>query len=637
MIVNGNYEFFNFHKHKDKFIEAFVQFYGEEYREIITYRINEINYHPFHSEEYVSYKYQEYLKTFKDEINKRLLEKYGLPKNGVRENIILSDKYKDMWICLLGGQFFESVDINEEEKQKIRDVRKLITDEFNLSTESETSNFLDILKFRKNYVDIVRDIEKEYSCEVFRDIDYYDKYYPFVIKFVERKSKEAGYLGEIINSDTINPIEKMSEKILFGGDITVPGLISAFTTHSNEIVDYREDKNADRLFIICQRLEYLSLIGVELKYIDKDYIYDISTEEDVDRILKEYEYQVYNYNIPEKFDYSKNFKNYKKNYKYGEFIPTKLADEIENIRINELAEFYCKPRFSGSLRKDEWFKKIKDDEKNGITLEFFSNTFFRNNKIYDLRRNIFINEDPNYSMEDFIRNLIHEINHCVSFQFKENIEEVRIREGLDECYFKINNNLNVGRYCEYTNDALCLAEETVNELQASEIYDIFISLFPDFIIPNYEDNDNKSYCNYTNYNFILEDFYNLYKDDILRAKVDIDYNLYRSHDLTCGMVSSYINYFKHKIKNKIKPDGVIDFFKFCELANLTIEFKQEVCPYLDELFTPDLLSDEKFLNSIPADVLDKIFDIIRRKSKIMEQLIRECPPKISYQFEDEMN
>ena len=43
MIINGNYKYIDFEGLKPKFIDAFTKYYGEEYREVITDRINSID------------------------------------------------------------------------------------------------------------------------------------------------------------------------------------------------------------------------------------------------------------------------------------------------------------------------------------------------------------------------------------------------------------------------------------------------------------------------------------------------------------------------------------------------------------------------------------------------------------------
>lgn len=238
-------------------------------------------------------------------------------------------------------------------------------------------------------------------------------------------------------------------------------------------------------------------------------------------------------------------------------------------------------------------------------------------------------EDPTYIFVDFIHNLIHEINHAISFQFIDLINKLYIREGADESLFKIKNGYKVNEECEFNNDALITVEETWNELQAEKITEIFFTLFPDFSIPNYEDSDRTMNCNYTNYYFLLKDVYDLYEEEIKKSKIDINYNFYKRHGLESSNFKTYIEYYKSQIINKFnKNTGVVDYYKILDLAYLTEYFKVEILSKFDRMFTQDLLSDEEFLNSLSQETRDRLFEIVEKKNKVVASIIRESPPKM---------
>jgi hypothetical protein len=204
MIVNGNYEFLDFDKIKPLLIDAFVSYYGEEFRDRISDVIDEINYHGYHSEEYVSVEYFKLLQNHRKEIVDIVLKKFDLPYNGVRENILLNNiEYPDIWKCLFGGQFLDNMNLTDEEKANIHKMRKLLTTEFCLSDENPTENFLGILKLRKTYRDAVREIERKYNYDVFKDIDLFDKLFTDAIENFKKRAKEIGYIGDLSFFDTI--------------------------------------------------------------------------------------------------------------------------------------------------------------------------------------------------------------------------------------------------------------------------------------------------------------------------------------------------------------------------------------------------------------------------------------------------
>lgn len=622
MIVNGNYQYFDFAENKPKLIEAFVSYYGEEFRERITYIINNINYHGYHSEEFVSLKYFELLKSHKTELTDIILKKYNLPHNGIRENIFLNqDDYPDFWKCLMGGQFVDTLDISDEEKEKIHNTRKLITEQFYLSNENPADNFLEILKFRKIYVDAVREIEKKYQYDVFQDIDLFDKQFTIAVDNFKSKAKEIGYIGDLSFFDTINPNENKMEEILFSGDLRVPGLVEAFTTNISDLIENTEEKNVDRLFYICKRLEYLSLIGVKFKYLDPVNLYNIESNESVDYILKEYEYQKSNMSISLKYKYP-NIKNFDKLYSQGQFIPTEIADKLEEARNTEIAKLYNCCKFGENISIDNWIKKLNGDSP----FDFFASSSFGNNKLYNVERDVYMCEDPIYLQRDFILNLIHEINHELSFGYKADIDSLYVREGADESTFDLKGS-DVSKECTYNNDALIGVEEVWNELQAEKIAEIFFSQNPDYQIPNYGDGCQVMCCNYNNFYFLLKDLFDLYEEDIKRAKLDINYNFYKRHGLTTTKLQTYYEYYKSKIINKFKNTGVVDFYKVLELAYLCKYFEVEIMPKIDGMFSEELLDDEEFLKTISKETKDKILQLIESKKKIMRRIIKESPPQ----------
>ena len=70
MIYNVNYYYSTFENIKDDLIEAYVRYYGEEYRDQIEEKINKVKYYPFHNSEYV--------KTITIRISKNFVTKFWI-------------------------------------------------------------------------------------------------------------------------------------------------------------------------------------------------------------------------------------------------------------------------------------------------------------------------------------------------------------------------------------------------------------------------------------------------------------------------------------------------------------------------------------------------------------------------------
>jgi hypothetical protein len=316
-----------------------------------------------------------------------------------------------------------------------------------------------------------------------------------------------------------------------------------------------------------------------------------------------------------------NVKNFDKLYSRGQFIPTEIADKIEEARNTEIAKMYNFCKFGENISLENWIKKLNGD----TPFNYFASSSFGDNKLYNVERNVYMLEDPIYSQRDFIHNLIHEVNHELSFMYKAFLEKLYVREGADEYTFSLNGS-DVSEECSYSNDLMIRVEEILNELQSEEITEIFYLQNPDYEIPNYGDGNQIMYCNYRNFYFLFRGLFNLFKDEINRAKVDVNYNFFKYHGLENNYLKTLIEYFKSIFVNMKKGTGVVDFYKVLELASLAEYFEVELLPKIDGMFSEELLEDDKWKTIMSEETKNKIEELIVKRNKIMRDIIRESLP-----------
>jgi len=77
-IINGNYSFIDLNAIKGNIIDTLSVYYGEEYRETISSRLDRVLFVPFHSMPYINEYYNNYIYQFEDEIIDTTLTKLGL-------------------------------------------------------------------------------------------------------------------------------------------------------------------------------------------------------------------------------------------------------------------------------------------------------------------------------------------------------------------------------------------------------------------------------------------------------------------------------------------------------------------------------------------------------------------------------
>ena len=169
---NGNYKFFNMKDISKNLIEVFIDVFGENNKHHIQKIINKTEVFPFHSFGYVNQKYLEKIKEYENEIIDEFCKLSGLKRtpeinfclkldnngnNELKREVYFGDKiiniinkeprdyelFED--ICVAFG-----ISMNEDSRERLNEIYKL-------------------------YMSAVKSIELEHDCQLFQDINQYEK------------------------------------------------------------------------------------------------------------------------------------------------------------------------------------------------------------------------------------------------------------------------------------------------------------------------------------------------------------------------------------------------------------------------------------------------------------------------------
>lgn len=296
MIYNGNYYYSTFENIKDSLIDAYVKYYGEEYRDQIQTKINEFKYYPFHSADYVNSYYFSYIKKFREEIldrfveninNSGLLDKH-IERNETLDNLMFDtneDIYNSdvFYACEVGPNIFDDDSFTDEARKEIMDAREKIASTFDLNL-NKNDFYKKLLDIRRIFNESVREIENENTCDVFKDYQTIEKNTLKNFKDYLYECKKQGYKLTSSDEEKLNDKNFVFEDLyqldcfgtLFSSGLIDGGLSKYFLTTACEDLESKKTDSLLKLKIISKRLQYLTYFkDTELKYLTKDKLIDI--------------------------------------------------------------------------------------------------------------------------------------------------------------------------------------------------------------------------------------------------------------------------------------------------------------------------------------------------------------------------
>lgn len=637
MIINGNYKFIDIESLKPRLIEAFTRYYGEEYRSVISYRINGIDYCPYHTIEYVTDYYNQYINvTHREDLANIFFELIGRERTPELESLILPNNYDEnpeIYMAVCGGYDVCSCSaLTREGIEYIYKARENIRDAFGLEGD-DYEVYKQIKDMYNKYIMAEKEVGKRFPCDVVDDVELFSHNSVEALKEYLRKAKDLGYdvsfddIASVTKEDfTPNDVPLLHcRQLLFGDELMEKGTIASFTSENNQILE--NGSTYDKVEIIIERLKYLSAFHTPFKYIEYDELYEPTDKDDfIDRLFKEYEYQK---KMPTEVGYvdyfNFNLEEVKENYKKGQFFPTDMADKLEDFRYEAMQEIVtdCK------------FYEKREPYPINMDFEYFTIYDYKDRNIYEPFSAIYINEDYTLNEEDLIRILLHEVNHAVGhgvpFSLNDKKSTFNSKAGLNNIVKYFDDQLKVSfDYPSpiYLSSAMQRIEENINERQTVEIQEIFmeddISLgFDEDTI--YKGKKDDYACAYNRYDFLLDDFYEIFYDAIRENKINTSYQFYFKHDLNTSKSEKIISHIKNKFNRlgskSYSEEGVVDFYKVERLANVIEEFYQKVVPWC-EMKSRELgrkLQEEDLDENIKLEI-EKLKN---KKDKIIKEMLKD--------------
>lgn len=452
----------------EEIIEAFTKYYGEENRQNIEEK--------FKNMYLVCSQTPKSIKRTLNEI------KINYSKNVILDFFKTFDlKYNEENINALFG--ISKIPFEHPEKlpimKYIKNEKKLPN---NLSEINNKEKLNEISLYLKNIILKYQNIKNKYK----QNSDYIQKCNEF------KKLLNKKYMDELINRFiTYFPskeIEEYQNKGIITGKMyaylgnnieTVP-LINAFSNESDSILNSPSSKSWEKEFIKKDRINYFKKLNLDLgedynKYLNNPKCKSLIPNTDlIDEIIytKEYlEQQMY-------LEYYENLPEYKFNRQNIDKINLKNKDDGYNLSVFFYNQTYMTPN-------------IKIENENIIVFPI-------------------VNINFEYINEYIDKYIIHELNHVYELTYD-------ISQNKYICGWEIKSDTK-----KLSNKYSAL-NEIINDIIASEITDIMHKKGI-YLFYNEESAKTKGGTTYENYKFLVQDFFDVFKPEIIASrKGDIQY------------------------------------------------------------------------------------------------------------------
>lgn len=617
MIKDGNYKYLDWNIYRPNLIEAFVKYYGQEYRERITSKINMTNIISVTSTDYVQDYYNEFMLSQECDVIDKFFEITNLPKTPEIIDII---RKNDMYNSIIETALSGPIDIDNScfgdgYKKTIKDARKSCYDALGIDARDDSmkSSFYKLRHYYQCYESAVKEIEDKFDTDVISDIRLLDhKNISGFREYIHSCEKTGIYISDsdkkLINDERFSLIDLHRldcNRILFSDDLSIGGAIEYFSSDNDKFLNYLPED--EKRYVISNRLEYLYYVGMCPKYIDGRLLYDSSIPMNV--LIKEYNYQ------------------YKKAKSFNLVPSEELVEYIAGARQNIIER--CR---DGLLCLENIDKsQYSDYISNNMDSKYLQYDFNRDGDLSKTEFVIVISEDNNIDESEFTEAVIHELNHVIGINILGDIKDNACIEkrGL-EIAKKLINDYGIVEFQNYSifDDVFLNLDENIAERMAQEIYEIYFELFGNDIKFDDDLNLPKKHlgCGYTDYNFITENFYNKYKEYIKKHYIDPSYSMYFNSE-NPSMVKSKILCNLINLKNKILfprkyySDGKVDYLKLAEMGIL-VDIYDEL--YKDAVVQSELSSSQLLENENANPKLSKKLQEVNKKArKIDEKMDRD--------------
>lgn len=577
---NGNYEFLDFEGVRENLIKAFTEYYGEEHADEVRKRLEKVKYVPFigydslhtfcsimlngHQDEIIKeYKKISGRKHLTAEMKDMIWSEggsmfFGALTDGenLQYNTFLAS-YEDAMNCR--QDVCRAFGITDENpvptiKQECRNLRKAL---IKVMKEHSNPTFVDVNKVMKNKITALQNF-----------INYVDLF-NFSVSKHDR---------DLINSPTFDAYDLQSldcKYILFGADITIPGLIQYFTSEAEQRLNFGTIEDIRQVLTGRARYMLLNNGSDALQFVTEDELFGrikITNMKDfLNRCKEEIAYQ--------------------QEQDPSNIVPVGSADAIEIHR-----QLLCKSLYTGC----KFAENLNRRHNGGVFNPDFEKTFwfttveYEGSNINKPLNHLVFDESPEIYANSQINSLCHECNHAIS-NGRPIVKGKKVFSRLGMTGF----HTTVDKYgrveplvksnADYTEGELLL-EENINQRMGTEITDIYLKHFPNpYRDSNLPDLRKRNlFCTYNYYDFLVDDFYKKYGDAIREFRINEDTPLYYDNDLIPpkGLIkrgARSVQYFvdKYTQPTKTKSSGVLSHRLVREFGFVLSAFKNHIVGTLE--------------------------------------------------------
>ncbi len=622
MIKEGNYSWLDYESFRPKLIDVFTEYYGDEHANTIDSRVNSIKYIPYHTFEYVNEYYKRFIMQYRDDILNNFFAVTKMKRNPDRESVLLPVDAKSLdesdLLTLVDPSIFymQEGGITKETLQKLEKMKRRACGQFGIHlTDPKVDEKL--VKIRNLLIGAIKQTERDHPCDVFDDMQTLDNNYNRAYRELLLYAQKLGFDFSVDDKKIINTSSNLmldkdrldSDGIFFHYDISMPGVMDAYTSIADEILS-KKGKDDTRYLIYFKRLEYMRICGVPFATMNIDDFTVINpailSDETKKMLETEYLYQMeHGEDIPE--------------------IPSDIADKLEIKRKGLVDMLFDNCKFDANLRPT---KPYGYDHSSDSSTQFFMVPENKRGKVHRMGRFIYFCEDENITPESRLSNMLHENNHALSNHLLvKNYRQGEERTGLEVQEVDIFGNDIVAT--TGFDPFIRAIMENSNEKQTKELLDLFIKKFgnvmptSDIQIPQHE-----FVALYRYSDFLTQEFYSIFGTAIKRFNVDPDYDIYFKKSVSDTLLGRIKGHITRKIDRKFRPEeyagetGVVDYEKVRRLGALISEWEQDyVLQGVVEGVTPDDLIRGVKLEELEPAVIKKIFSLRRQKDVIMEGMI----------------
>ena len=609
-IIRGNYTFLDTRDIKGNLIDTFTEYFGEEFRETISNRLDRVIFAPYHTLEYINDYYLEYINAYQGEICYRTLDKLGIEPTPEIENIlrayggIKDNELRDVvfYDNSLTGTVYRRID-----EKKLRP----IADAFGINTGDVKKDREELVRIYRTYLSAIREVENENPCDVFYDTQVIDRNH---IDYTRRLLKKAEELGLHISPEDKELILRNDLEMcdlldldcfgsLFMDSVSYPGSISYFSSAREK--ELEEGSPENNIFIIQHRLQYLYKNGAEPVFFTKeevmsdDFVYNVEHAQK-DKILREYYYQI---------------------VVNRQLVPdAKAVDSLESYRTTLSKKMAHNTRINSTLQR--YGLTIGDNTNN-----FFASSRFPEGKEKNQKVVVGMNFDPEYDDASFMEILMHEYDHAISFFNHKKVggDKVIKTRGVTVSSLRVVDGEIREELVDTELDNL---EEYCNQMQTLELTELYRQMFGLPYMPSSDitirSRKNKFSSLYENFGFLANEFYEMFRPELKRAKVEniplfYNYEPLRDKKTPTGIIDRFREGVKRVLTPRSPSNGKMDYESVLELARIITEYR-------------DFSESHHMRHSIPVDytlpLLDKLpkyqkakmIEYIERKDKVMKKL-----------------